>query len=97
MNVPISSRPLQGLPACHSSAQAQIVLQKYWWALTLLEMDYTILFMDNDAAIVRDPFQHYDPSYDIQGLSDWNYMAELPSPQVFALAAVSAFLITHHA
>ena len=59
------------------------LLQKYWWALTLLEMEYTILFMDNDAAVFRDPFQHYDNTYDIQGLSDWNYMSELPTPQVW--------------
>ncbi|KAK9826541.1 hypothetical protein WJX74_001525 [Apatococcus lobatus] len=55
--------------------------EKYWWVLTLLEMEYTVLFMDNDAAVFRDPFQHYDNTYDIQGLSDWNYMAELPTPQ----------------
>ncbi|KAK9862816.1 hypothetical protein WJX84_001287 [Apatococcus fuscideae] len=55
--------------------------EKYWWALTLLELDYTVLFMDNDAAVFRDPLQHFDATYDIQGLSDWNYMAELPTPQ----------------
>ena len=59
-----------------------LVTQKYWWALTLLELDYTVLFMDNDAAVFRDPLQHFDATYDIQGLSDWNYMAELPTPQV---------------
>ncbi|KAK9816801.1 hypothetical protein WJX72_005258 [[Myrmecia] bisecta] len=54
--------------------------QKYWWAKHMTHLNYTVLFVDNDAVVLQDPLHHYDPSYDIQGLSDWNWLTEPPSP-----------------
>ncbi|KAK9867440.1 hypothetical protein WJX84_006632 [Apatococcus fuscideae] len=52
---------------------------KYWHALALLKLGITVFFSDSDAALLQDPFLHQDKRFDIEGLSDWNWIAELPS------------------
>ena len=44
---------------------------KYWWAAQLTAANYTVLFMDNDAVTLKDPFDHFEPlHYDLEGLTD---------------------------
>ena len=55
---------------------------KYWWALKLAEAGFTALFTDNDAACLQDPWTRHDPAYDLEGLSDFNWRANPPTPTV---------------
>ena len=41
-----------------------------------------VLTFPADVAVFQDPFQFHDKSYDIEGLSDWNWLDETPSHQV---------------
>ena len=34
---------------------------KYWWGAELTEAGYTVLFLDNDAVVVGEPFQGMNP------------------------------------
>lgn len=56
--------------------------QKYWHAHALNQLNLTVLFMDTDVAVFQDPFLFHDKSYDVEGLSDWNWLEEAPSHQV---------------
>jgi len=46
------------------------VLLKWWYARSLLQLDYQILFSDPDIAWLSDPFGPWRRDYDLQGLSD---------------------------
>ena len=52
---------------------------KYWHALALLKLGITVFFSDTDAAILQDPFLYQDRHFDIEGLSDWNWLSQLPT------------------
>lgn len=56
--------------------------QKYWHAHALNQLNLTVLFLDTDVAIFQDPFLFHDKSFDVEGLSDWNWLEEAPSHQV---------------
>ena len=56
---------------------------KFWWAATLTEAGYIVLFMDNDVAVVKNPYDHFAPQhYDLEGLSDWIGLKETPTAKV---------------
>lgn len=57
---------------------------KYWHALALLKLGITVFFSDSDAAILQDPFLYQDLHYDIEGLSDWNWLSRLPTTRDMA-------------
>ena len=46
------------------------VLLKWWYAKQLLGLSYHIVFSDPDIAWLADPFDKWDTSFDLQGLSD---------------------------
>ena len=46
------------------------VLLKWWYARTLLELNYHIVFSDPDIAWLAPPFARWQRSFDLQGLSD---------------------------
>ena len=61
---------------------------KYWWVLMLLRERFSVLFLDNDNVVLRNPFHHWQPArYHLEGLSDWvkEGTRHLPSPMVRAL------------
>ncbi|KAK9804663.1 hypothetical protein WJX73_007323 [Symbiochloris irregularis] len=61
---------------------------KYWWGATLTEAGYTVLFLDNDAVVVGDPFQGMQPDrYDLEALSDWVQRTLPPDPMDTVRAA----------
>mgnify|MGYP001074147781 CR=1 FL=1 len=39
---------------------------KNFWALRFGELGYTSLYLDTDVIVLKDPFKHYQASYDIQ-------------------------------
>ena len=47
----------------------QVVL-KWWYAMVLSQAGLHLLFSDPDIVWLKDPFQHWDRSFDFQGLSD---------------------------
>ncbi|KAK9862552.1 hypothetical protein WJX84_007499, partial [Apatococcus fuscideae] len=59
--------------------------QKYWHAHALNQLNLTVLFMDTDVAVFQDPFLFHDKSFDVEGLSDWNWLEEAPSTQDITL------------
>ncbi|KAK9825710.1 hypothetical protein WJX74_000564 [Apatococcus lobatus] len=40
---------------------------KYWHAHQLNKLGYTVLFVDNDAVVLQDPFKFHDRQFDIEG------------------------------
>ncbi|KAK9816940.1 hypothetical protein WJX72_007222 [[Myrmecia] bisecta] len=70
--------------------------QKYWWALKLAEANFTAMFTDNDAAIMRDPWPLHDTSYDIEGLSDFNWLPTPPNPKDMLLGACLIYRMGHN-
>ena len=53
-------------------------VQKHWWALQALRAGLSVLYLDSDNAVLRDPLPVLAAAgYDVQGLSDW-FSSELP-------------------
>lgn len=48
-----------GVAACRFS--------KYWHALQLNKLGYTVLFLDDDVVALQDPFKFHDRQFDIEG------------------------------
>ena len=46
------------------------VLVKWWYAKVLSAGGYRVIFSDSDVAWMRDPFAHWDRTFELQGLSD---------------------------
>ena len=46
------------------------VLLKWWYAQALLRLRHHIIFSDPDIAWLADPFDAWQRSFDLQGLSD---------------------------
>mmetsp|Transcript_1768 Transcript_1768/g.5121 ORF Transcript_1768/g.5121 Transcript_1768/m.5121 type:complete len:434 (+) Transcript_1768:363-1664(+) len=60
-------------PAGHRYGQRPWDFGKIYWALTLAELGYTSLYLDNDVACMDDPLPAdiLSAPYDLQGLSDF--------------------------
>ncbi|KAK9826644.1 hypothetical protein WJX74_007660 [Apatococcus lobatus] len=54
---------------------------KYWHAHALSTLGYCVLFLDDDVVVLQDPFMFHDRSYDVEGLSDWNWLDHVPDTQ----------------
>jgi len=48
---------------------AQVML-KWWYTRALIQNGFHVLFADADVAWLQDPIEHWDRSFDLQGLSD---------------------------
>lgn len=69
------------LPGIHKSSAP--TFQKYWHALELLRFNYSVLVLDSDLTVVQDPFQFHNAMLDVEGLSDWNGLAQVPGPEQY--------------
>ena len=59
-------------PAVHGEQQGfgrQVTL-KWWYAMILSRAGLNLVFSDADVVWLKDPFLHWDRSYDLQGLAD---------------------------
>ncbi|GAQ92216.1 hypothetical protein KFL_009480030 [Klebsormidium nitens] len=45
---------------------------KWFYLQQIVARGYHPIFLDNDAVVLQDPFQHWDRAFDIQGLYDMN-------------------------
>lgn len=72
----------QDLPGIHGRRPP--TFQKYWHALELVRLNYTLLVLDPDVSALQDPFRFHNSAYDIEGLSDWEHFSEVPSPKQYA-------------
>ena len=47
-------------------------MQKHWWALQAVRAGLSVLYLDGDNVVLRDPLPALAVAgYDVQGLSDW--------------------------
>ena len=52
-------------------------VQKHWWGMRLVELQYRVVYMDSDNLVLQPGFlDPFEEPYDVQGLSDW-FEAEL--------------------
>jgi hypothetical protein len=54
-------------------------VQKHWWGWRLASLGFRSLYLDSDAAVLRDPLPAFEEPFDVQGLSDWE---NLQSPEL---------------
>ena len=47
-------------------------VSKWLWTEQLIQMDFSVLYLDWDVSVLKNPFEHLDQSYDVQGLSDFH-------------------------
>ena len=70
--------------------QREHTFTKFWHASKLVELNYGVLFIDNDVLALKDPFKVHDASYDVEGLSDW-MGHELPTRKQLALSTCGRY------
>lgn len=67
------------MPTLYADARTGAILEgfypnvsKWLWTQQLVQMDFSVLYLDWDVSVLKNPFDHLDQSYDIQGLSDFH-------------------------
>lgn len=83
----------QDLPGAHKYQPP--TFQKYWHALELTRLNYTLLVVDTDMSIVQDPFHFHNASFDIEGLSDWHWLNDTPGRQALLDQGCPIYKMVH--
>lgn len=76
----------QDFPEGHRYADRTFDFSKNFWALSFLRQGYSLLYLDSDVIVLRDPLRALgDAPYDLQGLSDFR---PEPAPELPAVGGL---------